>query len=254
MVSAKVPKAICACTIARKSQRVPCTPRRLRGSAEGPSLPLRRAHEIPSAPVPAQLRLPRCLARRKAPRKYQNKRQARCVYSSPSRLFEPILRFRRYVFLLRSTISPGRGFTGSPPFSGLPPSLTRTHALLRFAVLALACKPAARRPWRARSAGQSLRLRIPCFARKTGARRPWCARSPGRGFTGSPPIIRLALGPAADAGLAVRGEPVQRVKRSLDLCLDPLHPSPAPYGPALRLHSGLGLTKEAKKTNLLAAS
>ncbi len=97
-------------------------------------------------PVPAQLRLPRCLARRKAPRKYQNKRQARCVYSSPSRLFEPILRFRRYVFLLRSTISPGRGFTGSPPFSGLPPSLTRTHALLRFAVLALACKPAARLP------------------------------------------------------------------------------------------------------------
>ncbi len=208
MVSAKVPKAICACASARKSQRVPCTPRRLRGSAEGPSLPLRRAHEIPLVPVPAQLRLPRCLARRKAPRKYQNKPQARCVYSSPSRLFEPILRFRRYVFLLRSTISPGRGFTGSPPFSGLPPSLTRTHALLRFAVPALAYKPAARRPWRARSAGQSLRLRIPCYA--------WAPAQAVLGLgvrrDNSPPDCCLC--PA----------------HPLDLCLDPPHPARAPSG------------------------
>ncbi len=36
LVSAKAPKAICACAIARKSQRVPCTPRRLRGSGPGP--------------------------------------------------------------------------------------------------------------------------------------------------------------------------------------------------------------------------
>ncbi len=57
----------------------------------------------------------------------------------------------------------------------------------------------------------------------------------------------LSLLLLASPGLAVRGEPVQRVKRSLDLCLDPLHPSPAPYGPALRLHSGLGLTKGAQK-------
>jgi hypothetical protein len=35
LVSAKVPKAICACAIARKRQRVPCTPRRLRGSGQG---------------------------------------------------------------------------------------------------------------------------------------------------------------------------------------------------------------------------
>ncbi len=35
MVSAKVPKAICACAIARKIQRVPFTPRRLRGSGQG---------------------------------------------------------------------------------------------------------------------------------------------------------------------------------------------------------------------------
>ncbi len=36
MVSPKTPKAICACAIARKMQRVPCTPRRLRRSAQGP--------------------------------------------------------------------------------------------------------------------------------------------------------------------------------------------------------------------------
>jgi len=35
LVSAKVPKAICACAIARKPQRVPCTPSRLRGSGQG---------------------------------------------------------------------------------------------------------------------------------------------------------------------------------------------------------------------------
>jgi hypothetical protein len=72
LVSAKVPKAICACAIARQIQRVPCAPRRLRGSAEGPSLSLARAHEIPLVPVPAQLRLPRRLARRKAPNKNQH--------------------------------------------------------------------------------------------------------------------------------------------------------------------------------------
>ncbi len=36
LVSPKTPKAICACAIARKMQRVPCTPRRLRGSGPGP--------------------------------------------------------------------------------------------------------------------------------------------------------------------------------------------------------------------------
>jgi hypothetical protein len=46
-----------------------------------------------------------------------------------------------------------------------------------------------------------LRARLPCFARKPGAHRPWCARSPGRGFTGSPPIIRLAPVPGANAGV-----------------------------------------------------
>ncbi len=44
-----------------------------------------------------------------------------------------------------------------------------------------------------------LRARCPCFARKTGAPRPWCARAPGRGFTGSPPFIRLAPVPGPDA-------------------------------------------------------
>ncbi len=192
---------------------------------------LRRAHGIPSVPVPAQLRLPRRLARRKAPRKYQNKRQARCVYSSPSRLFEPILRFRRYVFLLRSTISPGRGFTGPPPFSGLPPSLTRTHALLRFAVLALACKPAARLPALRFPAvlgrpGQTLRglpVRrakappgpwqvsgspvaspfsgtIPAAAHSllrlgTGPSRPWLGRSPGQQSTGLLSLSGSPTGP-----------------------------------------------------------
>ncbi len=54
MVSAKVPKAICACAIARKGSGLPFTPRRLRGSAEGPSVSLRRTRGIPSAPVPAR--------------------------------------------------------------------------------------------------------------------------------------------------------------------------------------------------------
>ncbi len=36
LVSAKAPKAICACAIARQIQRVPCTPCRLRGSWQGP--------------------------------------------------------------------------------------------------------------------------------------------------------------------------------------------------------------------------
>ncbi len=72
LVSAKVPKAICACASARERQRVPCTPRRLRGSGQGPSLSLARAHEIPLVPVPAHLRLPRRLARRKAPTKHQH--------------------------------------------------------------------------------------------------------------------------------------------------------------------------------------
>ncbi len=35
LVSAYVPKVICACAIARKSQRVSCTPRRLRGPGQG---------------------------------------------------------------------------------------------------------------------------------------------------------------------------------------------------------------------------
>ncbi len=48
-------------------------------------------------------------------------------------------------------------------------------------------------------ARDNLRAHCPCFARKTGAHRPWCARSPGRGFTGSPPFIRLAPVPGPDA-------------------------------------------------------
>ncbi len=36
LVSAKAPKAICACAIARQIQRVPCTPCRLSGSGQGP--------------------------------------------------------------------------------------------------------------------------------------------------------------------------------------------------------------------------
>jgi hypothetical protein len=53
LVLAKVPKAICACAIARKSQRVPCAPCRLRGSRQGTSLCLAWTREIPSTPVPA---------------------------------------------------------------------------------------------------------------------------------------------------------------------------------------------------------
>jgi hypothetical protein len=45
--------------------------------------------------------------------------------------------------------------------SGSPLSLRRSHDVLRFAVRALACKSGARRPWRARSAGQSLRCALP---------------------------------------------------------------------------------------------
>ncbi len=41
------------------------------------------------------------------------------------------------------------------------------------------------------------------------------------------PLSLLSL---ASPGLAIRGEPVQRDKGSLDLCLDPLHPSRAPAG------------------------
>ena len=33
---------------------------------------------------------------------------------------------------------------------------------------------------------------LSCTARKSGVRHPWRTRSPGRGFTGSPPFIRLA--------------------------------------------------------------
>ena len=41
LVSAKVPKASCACASARKSQRVPCAPHRFRGPGKGlSSLPL----------------------------------------------------------------------------------------------------------------------------------------------------------------------------------------------------------------------
>jgi hypothetical protein len=59
-----------------------------------------------------------------------------------------------------------RGFPRSKlasvgPSKGHSLSLARTHALLRFALRALACKPGARRPWRARSAGQSLRFALP---------------------------------------------------------------------------------------------
>ena len=41
----------------------------------------------------------------------------------------------------------------------------------------------------------------------------------------------LSLLLLASPGLAIRGEPVQRDKGSLDLCLDPLHPSRARYWP-----------------------
>ncbi len=44
-----------------------------------------------------------------------------------------------------ASVGPGKGYSLS---------LARTHDLLRFALRALACKPGARRPWRARSAGQ----------------------------------------------------------------------------------------------------
>ncbi len=56
LVSAKVPKASCACASARKSQRVPCAPHRLRGPGQAHFLCLARTRGIPSAPGPAQLR------------------------------------------------------------------------------------------------------------------------------------------------------------------------------------------------------
>ncbi len=45
----------------------------------------------------------------------------------------------------------------------------------------------------------------------------------------SAPLSLLSL---ASPGLAIRGEPVQRDKGPLDLCLDPLHPSRPPPGGA----------------------
>ena len=68
--------------------------------------------------------------------------------------------------------------------------------LLRFAVRALACKSGARRAWRARSAGQSLRLRTPC-----------CAWAPAQAF---------------------RGLGVRRDERPPDTRLYPAHPRASP--------------------------
>ena len=56
LVSAKVPKASCACASARKSQRVPCAPHRLRGPGQAHFLCLARTRGFHPAPVPAQLR------------------------------------------------------------------------------------------------------------------------------------------------------------------------------------------------------
>ncbi|MFQ5757706.1 MAG: hypothetical protein ACE5H7_16630, partial [Acidiferrobacterales bacterium] len=51
---------------------------------------------------------------------------------------------------------------------------------------------------------------------------PW----PGRATCCASLSVLLLASP----GLAVRGEPVQRGKGSLDLCLNPLHPFRAPSG------------------------
>ncbi len=96
-----------------------------------------------------------------------------------------------------------------------------------------------------------LRSRCPCFARKTGAHRPWCARSPGRGFTGSPPIIRLAPVPAADARNPFRASS-SSLFASLGAWLGERRPKNtnskhSPFGPGLRLRPSLGSSKGIKK-------
>ncbi len=96
-----------------------------------------------------------------------------------------------------------------------------------------------------------LRSRCPCFARKTGAHRPWCARSPGRGFTGSPPIIRLAPVPAADARNSFRASS-SPLFASLGAWLGERRPKNtnskhSAFGPGLRLRPSLGSSKGIKK-------
>ncbi len=82
---------------------------------------------------------------------------------------------------------------------------------------------------------------LSCTARKSGVRHPWRTRSPGRGFTGSPPFIRLAPRRSARR----KAPKKYQHKTQLFGC--------APYGTAPRLYSGLGLTNgdQKKQSNSL---
>jgi hypothetical protein len=88
---------------------------------------------------------------------------------------------------------------------------------------------------------------------KPGACRPWQARSPGRAFSGRSPFPGSPLAPAFASGGPPKG--LSSLPLSLLCSKDRCAPSVVrplagagihwipPYGPALRLHSGLGLTK-----------
>jgi hypothetical protein len=73
---------------------------------------------------------------------------------------------------------------------------------------------------------------------KPGACPPWQARSPGRAFTGRSPFPGSPLARALDSGGPPKGHPCPCGGRARSLS--------CPFGPAPRLHSGLGLTKGAK--------
>ncbi|GMQ90003.1 MAG: hypothetical protein BMS9Abin10_0344 [Gammaproteobacteria bacterium] len=157
MVSAKVPKAICACALARQKQA---------GALHASSSQEVRRRAFLAPAFPASLERP-----------------VRTVRGAPARRDDGSL--DRRLFPPRPCPCGGRTRSFSCPF--------RPGLQLHFSLgLSKGIQKTNNDNCASSSPLFAFFASLSCFARKTRVRHPWRTRSPGRRFTGSPPIIRLA--------------------------------------------------------------